>query len=172
MISQPQENEFLPYFNTYIKLVPEGADVLECLEDNIMDTEELLLSIPKSKHEYRYAEGKWTIKDILQHMIDTERIFCYRAMRFARFDETPLPGYDEDNFAKQTFANKRTVDSLLDEFDQVRNCTLAMFRSFDKSVYANAGLSSGHTLSVRAIAYIIAGHELHHMNVIRERYLK
>lgn len=171
-MTPPLENEFLPYFNNYIKLVPEGADVMECLEDNIMDTEELLLSIPKSKHEYRYAEGKWTIKDILQHMIDTERIFCYRAMRFARFDETPLPGYDEDKFAKQTFANKRTLDSLLDEFDQVRNCTLAMFRSFDKSVYTNAGMSSGHTLSVRAIAYIIAGHELHHMNVIREKYLK
>ncbi len=136
----------------------------------MMDTEELILSLPKKKHEYRYAEGKWTIKEIIQHLIDTERIFCYRALCFARAETTPLPGYEENDYAANSFANNRDIDSLLDEFDQVRSCTLSLFKSFDKTVYEKTGISNGHPLSVRAIAYILAGHELHHMNVIRERY--
>ncbi len=170
MITKPLEGEYVPYFMTYIQLVPDGADVLECMEDNMMDTEELILSLPKKKHEFRYAEGKWTIKEIIQHLIDTERIFCYRALCFARAETTPLPGYEENDYAANSFANNRDIDSLLDEFDQVRSCTLSLFKSFDKTVYEKTGISNGHPLSVRAIAYILAGHELHHMNVIRERY--
>ncbi len=171
MISRPLQGEYNPSFETYIRLVPAGADVLECMEDNMMDTEELILSLPKKKHEYRYAEGKWTIKEILQHLIDTERIFCYRALCFARMDQTALPGYDENNYSNNSFANKRDIDALLDEFDQVRSCTLSLFKGFDESVYDKTGTSNGDQLSVRAIVHILAGHELHHMNVIRERYL-
>lgn len=171
MITKPLEGEYAPYAIQYIKLINEDTDILEFLEDSIMDTEELVLSLPKSKHEYRYAEGKWTIKEMLQHIIDCERIFCYRAMRFARLDQTPLAGFEEDDYVANSFANKRTVDSLLDEFDKVRNTTIAMFRSFDPSVYERSGMSNGHNLSVRAIAYIIAGHEMHHMNVYQEKYM-
>ncbi|GBL35186.1 hypothetical protein EMGBS15_07810 [Filimonas sp.] len=171
MITKPLPTEYNPYFETYINLVPTGADVLECMEDNMMDTEELILSLPKKKHEYRYAEGKWTIKEILQHLIDTERIFCYRALCFARGEQTSLPGYDENDYAANSFANNRDIDTLLDEFDQVRSATLSLFKSFDKSVYDKTGTSNNHPLSVRAIAHILAGHELHHMKVIQERYL-
>jgi len=170
-ISTPLEGEYASYAIDYIKLVPEGADVLECMEDNMMDTEELILSVPKNKLEYRYAEGKWTIKEIIQHLIDCERIFCYRALCIARKDETPLPGFDENHYAENSHANHRTIDSLLDELDNVRSCTIAMFRSFDRSVIENKGISNNNPLSVRSVAHIIVGHELHHMNVIRERYL-
>jgi len=171
MISRPLQGEYNTYFETYIKLVPAGADVLECMEDNMMDTEELILSLPKKKHEYRYAEGKWTIKEILQHLIDTERIFCYRALCAARMDQTALPGFDENTYASNSFANNRDIDALLDEFDQVRSGTLSLFKSFDESTYDKTGISNDHPLSVRAIVHILAGHELHHMTVIRERYL-
>ena len=104
-------------------------------------------------------------------MIDAERIFAYRALRIARFDKTPLPSFEENDYADNSFANDRDIDSLLDEFDQVRNCTMSMFRSFDPSVLSNIGTANDHPLSVRAIAHILVGHELHHMKVIEERYL-
>jgi len=171
MIPKPLTTEYNPYFSTYIDLVPSGADVLECLEDNMMDTESLILSIPKKKLEYRYAEGKWTIKEIIQHLIDCERIFCFRALCIARGEKTNLPSFEENDYADNSFANDRDIDSLLDEFDQVRNCTMSMFRSFDPSVLSNIGTANDHPLSVRAIAHILVGHELHHMKVIEERYL-
>ena len=171
MIPKPLEAEFNSYFSQYINLVPEDADIFECLEDNMMDFQELILSIPKKKLAYRYAEGKWTIKEIIQHLIDSERIFCYRAMCFARSEKTPLPGFEENDYALNSLANQRDIDSLLDELDKVRDCTIALFRGFDKSVYNNIGISNGHPLSVRAIAYILAGHEIHHVKVIEERYL-
>ncbi|MBK7763033.1 MAG: DinB family protein [Bacteroidetes bacterium] len=171
MISAPKPGEYQPYFEQYIKEVSDDADILAWLEDIIMDTEEIILALPKSKHEYRYAEGKWTIKEILQHLIDTERIMCYRAMCIARGDQASLPGFEEDDYAAKSFANKRTVDALLDEFDMVRNCTIALFKSFDTSVLETIGTANGKQISVRALAYIIAGHELHHMKVIQERYV-
>lgn len=171
MISAPKPGEYQPYFEQYIKEVSEDADILAWLEDIIMDTEEIILALPKSKHDFRYAEGKWTIKEILQHLIDTERIMCYRAMCIARGEKASLPGFEEDDYAAKSYANKRTVDVLLDEFDMVRNCTIAMFKSFDNSVLETIGTANGKQISVRALAYIIAGHELHHMKVIQERYM-
>jgi uncharacterized damage-inducible protein DinB len=171
MISKPLQTEYAPYFENYIKLVPEGADILECFEDNMMDFQDMILSVPKKKLEFRYAEGKWTIKEIIQHLIDCERIFCFRALCIARGDKNALPGFEENDYAANSFANQRDIDSLLDEYDKVRDCTIAFYNSLDKSVYANTGVSNNNPMSVRAVAYIIAGHELHHMGVIEEKYI-
>jgi hypothetical protein len=170
MIPKPLEGEFASYYAEYINLIPEGADVFECMEDNMMDLQDLILSLPKKKLEYRYAEGKWTIKEIIQHLIDAERIFCYRALCIARLDKTHLPVFDENDYVANSHANSREIDSLLDEFDKVRDCTITLFNSFDKGVYKNMGTSNNHPLSVRALAYIIAGHEMHHMKIIEDRY--
>jgi hypothetical protein len=171
MITKPLEGEYAPYFLKYIDLVPDEVDILEFLEDTIMDTEDLLSKIPLSKQEYSYADGKWTVKEILQHIIDTERIFTYRALCIAREDKTSLPGYDENEYAAKSIANHRSMDSLLDEFDKVRDATITLFKTFPKTALSQTGISNGNPLSVRAIAYILAGHELHHLNVIQERYL-
>jgi hypothetical protein len=128
-------------------------------------------ALPEEKLNYRYAEGKWTIKEILAHLIDDERIYTYRALRFARNDMTELPGFDQNAYAPQSGANERTMDDLLEEFAAVRRSTIALFNSFDDRVWTRTGVGSGNVMSVRAAAYHIAGHELRHVNTIKERYL-
>jgi uncharacterized damage-inducible protein DinB len=121
---------------------------------------------------HRYAEGKWTIKEILGHIVDDERIYVYRALRFARNDSTELPGFEQDHYAQYSEANKREITDLLDEFALVRRSTIAFFKSLDNTALMRTGVANGNRVSVRALAYHIAGHELHHMNIIRERYLR
>jgi hypothetical protein len=127
--------------------------------------------VPEEKLSYRYAEGKWTIKEIMAHLIDDERIYAYRALRFARNDQTELPGFDQDDYAIESAANERSLDDLLEEFAAVRRSTIALFNSFDERVWTRSGVASGNVMSVRAAAYHIAGHELRHLNIIKERYL-
>jgi uncharacterized damage-inducible protein DinB len=163
-------NEFSPYYENYIKLVP-GTDINKEL---IRQKEELLhfyKSIPVFKQEYKYAEGKWTIKDIILHLIDAERIFAYRALRISRSDTTPLPGFDENDYVSMANANDREFESLLSEFETVREATISLFASFTDLDLLRLGTASNASVSVRAIGYIILGHELHHKNVILERYL-
>ena len=117
-----------------------------------------------------YAPGKWTVKDILQHIADTERIFAYRALRISRSDTTPLPGFDENSYAEQTTAAVRTVDDLLQEFDMIRASTLLLYRSFTNDMLLKEGTASGKTISPLAIGFTIAGHAVHHINVLKERY--
>jgi hypothetical protein len=128
-------------------------------------------AVPEEKLSYRYAEGKWTIKEIMAHLIDDERIYAYRALRFARNDQTELPGFDQDDYAIESAANERSLDDLLEEFAAVRRSTIALFNSFDERVWTRSGVASGNVMSVRAAAYHIAGHELRHLNIIKERYL-
>lgn len=118
-----------------------------------------------------YAEGKWTVADILQHLIDTERILSYRALRIARNDHTPLPGFDEAYFAGFTLASQRSIDGLLEEFDLLRRATIALYRSFDDAMLQRSSLCGGIQISVLALGYLIAGHTLHHLQIIRDRYL-
>lgn len=128
-------------------------------------------SIPVFKHEYSYAEGKWTVKDIILHLIDAERIFAYRALRIARNDNTALPGFEENDYVVTANANNREYESLLAEYESVRNATISLFETFSSEDLLRLGTASNCSVSVRAIGYITLGHELHHKNIILERYL-
>jgi uncharacterized damage-inducible protein DinB len=170
-IEKPQAGEYAPYTIMYIGLLPDDGLVLKHLEDNLKATKNLILSLPADELVYRYAEGKWTIKEILVHISDDERIYAYRALRFARNDKTELPGFEQDDYARYSGANARSLDDILAELTTVRNATISLFNSFDSAALTRAGVANGNIMSVRAAAYHIAGHELHHLNIIKERYL-
>jgi uncharacterized damage-inducible protein DinB len=141
------------------------------MKDNLQTTKKFVQSLPEEKLLYRYAEGKWTIKEVLVHIIDDERIYAYRALRFARNDTTELPGFEQDDYARHSGANERTLKDILKEYTAVRNSTIAFFNSLDQKALTRAGVANKNLVSVRALAYHIAGHELHHINIIKERYL-
>ena len=170
-IPKPEPNEYAPYASMYISLLPDDGLILEHLEKNLCATTEFMRALHKEKLTYRYAEGKWTIKEIIGHLIDDERIYTYRALRFARNDQTELPGFEQGDYARESGANERPLSNLLEEFATVRKSTIALFNSFDDRVLTRSGIASGNVMSVRAIAYHLAGHELRHMNIIKERYL-
>ena len=170
-IEKPEEGEYAPYTIRYIGLLPDDGLVLQHLEDNLKSTTAFILSLPEEKLTSRYAEGKWTIKEILVHIIDDERIYAYRALRFARNDKTELPGFEQDDYALHSGANDRDVKDILEEFASVRKATITLFRGLGREALVRSGLADGKVMSVRAAAYHIAGHELRHVNVIRERYL-
>jgi uncharacterized damage-inducible protein DinB len=172
VIEKPREGEYPAYAHIYIDLLPEDGLILKHLADNLETTRKLVVSIPKDRLLHRYAEGKWTIKEILGHIVDDERIYAYRALRFARNDSTELPGFDQDQYVQYSDANVRDSRDLLDEFSLVRQSTIAFFKSLDSAALLRSGVANGHSVSVRALAYHIAGHELRHRNIIRERYLK
>lgn len=170
-IKKPRDGEFPAYAHTYIDLLPDDGLILHHLEDNLASTKKFIASIPPTRLLHRYAKGKWTIKEILGHMMDEERIYVYRALRFARNDSTELPGFEQDRYAQYSRANKREISDLLDEFALVRQSTIAFFDALDDAALIRGGIVDGHRFTVRALAYHIAGHELRHMNIIRERYL-
>jgi uncharacterized damage-inducible protein DinB len=170
-IGKPEAGEYAPYTLMYIGLLPDDGLVLKHLEDNLKATSDFIRALPEEKLIYRYAERKWTIKEILAHIIDDERIYAYRALRFARSDKTELPGFEQDDYALESRANERTVEDLLREFAAVRHATIALFESIDNKALTRIGVANGNVMSVRAAAYHIAGHELHHLNIIKERYL-
>ncbi|WP_299116689.1 DinB family protein [uncultured Winogradskyella sp.] len=165
----PQE-EFNPYYLPYINLAT-SSDIVSGLKQNLSSVVAFYMSIPKEKLEYAYAEGKWTIKDILLHVIDTERVFAYRAMRVARHDKTALAGFEQDDYVEAGNAVNRSIESLLSEYKAVRSATISLFESFADKSLTSIGTASGSPVSTRAIGYIITGHENHHNNVIKERYL-
>jgi len=164
------ENECSGGFLTYLK---EAGDVnlIEELEISLHDFIRFVQNIPLDKFDYRYAEGKWTIKDIIQHMIDTERIFAYRALRFSRNDKTPLPGFEENDYAVNTDAGKRSIQDLLTEFSAVRHSTLLFYKSLSDEQLKRIGTASNIQISTRALGFVIIGHAKHHQNVFQERYL-
>jgi hypothetical protein len=170
-IEKPGSSEHVPYVLQYINLIPNDGRVLEHLRENLTETSAFLRSLLTDQLYYRYAPGKWTIKEIIQHLSDDERIYAYRALRFARGDTTELPGFDQDAYTPETQANIRTLDDLIDELATVRAATLSLYAGLGDEVLLRSGVASGNIMSVRAIAYHIAGHELWHMKVIRERYL-
>ena len=170
-IEKPEEGEYAPYAIMYIGLLPDDGLVLKHLENNLKATRDFILSLPEGKLAYRYAEGKWTIKEILAHVVDDERIYAYRALRFARNDKTELPGFDQDDYAVHSGANGRGVGDILEELACVRRATISLFEGLDRDALLRAGVADGKAMSVRAAAYHIAGHELRHINIIRERYL-
>jgi uncharacterized damage-inducible protein DinB len=170
-IAKPEEGEYPPYADTYIGLLSDDGLVLKHLNDNLKTTTDFILSLPEEKLVQRYAEGKWTIKELLLHIVDDERIYAYRALRFARNDRTELPGFEQDAYALQSGANGRSIEDLLREFAAVRSATISLFDGLGDEALKRAGVADGNSVSVRALAYHIAGHELRHVNIIRERYL-
>jgi uncharacterized damage-inducible protein DinB len=163
-------NEYSNFNATYIKAAA-NVELIEELEICLHEFIRFVQNIPMDKFDYRYAEGKWTIKDIIQHVIDTERIFAYRALRISRNDTTPLPGFEENDYVENTKANKRGIQDLLAEFSAVRYATLFLFKSFSEEQLKRMGTASGTAISVRAIGFIIIGHQKHHQNIFQERYL-
>lgn len=170
-ISKPRENEFPPYASMYINLVPDDGLLLRHLKGNFIATKDFILALPEEKLQYRYAKDKWTIKEILVHIIDDERIYAYRALRFARNDKTELPGFEQDDYALNSQANARSIENIFEEYEAVRDSTITLFNGFPEEAFLRMGTANKNKATVRALAYHIAGHELHHMNVIKEKYL-
>lgn len=163
-------NEYAGFYSTYIQAL-ENVHLIEELEISVHELIRFVQNIPMNKFDYRYAEGKWTIKEILQHLIDCERIFSYRALRFSRNDNTPLPGFEENDYVKNTDAVNRSIQDLLTEMAVVRQATLSLFKSFSPEQLLRKGIASGNEISVRAIGFIITGHQKHHQKIFQERYL-
>ena len=163
--------EFAGYFATYINQVSDEYTLVEELEISVHRFIKFVQNIPLDKFDYRYAEGKWTIKDIIQHLIDAERIFAYRTLRFARNDKTALAGFEENDYVKEANSNKRRIQDLLTELAVVRQATLSLFKSFSSEELTRKGIASDTTRYVRAIGFIIIGHQNHHQRIFQERYL-
>lgn len=170
-VTDIQPAEYAPYQEAYIKLVNDEWNLTEELEVSLHNFIHFVREIPMDKYDYRYAEGKWVIKDIIQHVIDSERIFAYRALRIARGDKTPLPGFEENDYAASANAEKRHLQDLLTELSIVRQGNIFMFKSFTQEELARTGTASGYTVSARALGFLLIGHQNHHMNVFKERYL-
>lgn len=171
IIAPPKENETFGYYDNYISEV-KHKDLLKGLKEFQGSTNNYILSLPEETLNYRYAEGKWSIKEIIGHLIDCEIVFSYRALRFARKDKTPLPSFDENMYAKTNDAGNRDIMFLMREFDAIRNSTIHLFNSFDPNVLDEKGTANNLTMTPRSLGYAILGHEMHHLDVIKERYVK
>jgi uncharacterized damage-inducible protein DinB len=170
MLSRPAADEYFEYYGKYVALVPDG-DVRDHMRAQLAETMALLSGVSDAKAEQAYGAGKWTLKEALLHMADAERVFSYRILRISRGDQTPLPGFEQNDWVPHSCANKRTLANLVMEFAAVRASTLALLDSMSAEAWTRTGTASGHGISVRALAYIAAGHERHHLAIIRERYL-
>ena len=168
--TRPSSDEFAPYYGTYVNKVADG-DIVATLEKQIGTTLAFLRGIPEAKGGHRYAEGKWSIREVIGHLSDGERVFSYRALRFARGDATPLPGFDENEFMRQSRLDDRSLASLIAEFEAVRTASVALFDGLFPEEWTRRGSASGKDVSVRALAWIMAGHEVHHLEVLKTRYL-
>lgn len=171
IIEKPAPGEFPPYANMYIKLVPDDGLLLKHLANNLEMVKTFVSSLPAEKLLHRYAPGKWTIQEILVHIIDDERIYAYRALCFARNDKTELPGFEQDDYTRYSNANERSIENIMQEYEAVRHATIALYKGLDKSALMREGIANKNKATVRALGYHIAGHELHHINVIKEKYL-
>lgn len=168
--SQLPKTEYAAYYENYIKAA-ENVILLDELEIGLHDFIRFVQNIPMDKFDYRYAECKWTIKDIIQHLMDAERVFSYRALRISRNDKTSLPGFDENDYVDEANGNKRSLQELLTEFSALRYATLLLFKSFTSEQLTKMGTASEQPISVRAIGFIIIGHQKHHQKVFEDLYL-
>jgi hypothetical protein len=167
---RPAADEHLPYYSTYIGRVPDG-DIVDTLSRQIEETLAFLRSIPESSGDLRYAPGKWTIREVIGHICDGERVFAYRAMRFSRADTTPVPGFDENMYVPNgPFAHVSIAD-LASELEHIRRASICLFAALSEEAMARRGVANQAEVSVRALAFIMAGHETHHVDILRTRYL-
>jgi hypothetical protein len=168
-IRRPSPDEFAPYYQRYVERVP-GDDLVAALEAQTPRTLAVLGAVPEARAGHRYGPGKWSVREVVGHVADAERVFAYRALRFARGDETPLATFDENAYVARGGFDARPLAEIADEFAAVRRATLALFRGLDAGAAGRGGTASGWGVTVRALGYIIAGHELHHLAVLAERY--
>jgi len=169
-LERPGEGEYLPYYAGYIARVPAG-DIVAILREQGQSLLELLRHVPAASADYAYAPGKWSIKEVIGHLADAERVFAYRALRFARADATPLPGFDENEWMPTAHYGARALAHIEAEFAAVRAATIALLDGLPEEAWTRWGEANGHSITVRALAAITAGHELHHREILRERYL-
>ena len=168
--ARPNQSEYLPYYEKYISMVPNGS-IIDVLNNQIAETLELLAGIPESRAGLRYAPDKWSIKELVGHVIDSERVFAYRALRFARNDKTALPGYEQDDYVRGGDHDSLPLTDIASELKSVRASTIFLFKHLNADAWTRTGVANDAEVSVRALAYIIAGHELHHREVLRSRYI-
>ena len=168
-IPRPRADEHTPYYARYIGLVPDG-DLVEILRSQQQETVRLLRPLSEERARFAYAPGKWTVKEVIGHISDAERIFAYRALRFARGDAQPLTGFDENSYVPAGRFTDRALVDLLDEFEAIRTATIHLLRHLNDEELARSGAANNNPISVRALAYVIAGHERHHVKLLRERY--
>ena len=170
MTRRPESSEYAPYYGKYVALVPDG-DIAVTLSRQIDATAAFLSPLSEQQAAYAYAPGKWSIKEVLGHLMDTERIFTYRALRIGRNDKTPLPGYEQDDYVASANFNGRSLSGLLEEFAAVRNSTVQLFKHFTDKEWERRGTANQVEMTALSLGYVVAGHELHHMDVVRKRYL-
>ncbi|MCM3569720.1 DinB family protein [Neobacillus mesonae] len=170
MLQRPSENEYPKYYLPYVKLVPEG-NIVTILKENLESVIGLFEGISEENALFRYAENKWSIKEVLGHITDTERIMSYRLMRAGRGDQTELAGFDENLYVQGAKSNQLLLKDLLEDFIAARNATIRLIRNMPEDAWTNIGFANKSELTTRAIAYIIAGHENHHRNIVKDRYL-
>ena len=168
--TKPAKSEYLPYYERYIALVPDG-DVVATLAAQINDTQAMLRSLPASVATYRYAPDKWSVNELVGHVIDSERNFAFRALRFARNDATPVPGFEQDDYVRNATFDAYPLLELVSELESVRQSTVFLLKHLEEAAWTRRGLANNAEVSVRALAYIIAGHELHHREILSARYL-
>lgn len=168
-VSRPEKSEYAEYYEKYVSLV--NGDILSVLKQNKTETQNILTKISEEKSLFRYAEGKWSIKELLGHIIDTERIFAYRALRFARNDQTPIEGFDQDPYIENANFDNCKFTDLIAEFALIREANILMFQNLPENAWMRFGIASDNPVSVRALAFMLAGHEQHHINILKERYL-
>ena len=169
-MARPQAHDAAVYFHNYINYVI-GDSVQEVIQNHSKELLEFYMNLPEAKADYAYAEGKWTIKEVLQHTTDSERVFSYRALRFARKDATPLPSFDQNLYAANSHAASRTLQWLKEEFAAVRKSTELLLQSFSEEQLAQTGTAGNNSITVNAIAFIIYGHLLHHKKILEDNYL-
>jgi|SRR5581483_7272340 len=169
-VDRPSPSEYNPHYEQYIRLVPE-KDVISTLKQQESEYVEFFQSIPESQGQHAYEPGKWTIKEVIGHIIDTERIMAYRALWFARNDQAPLPGFEQDDFMRYSNFNNVSIADLAAEFSHLRKSNVYMFEGFGDDVWERTGVASNNKVTVRALAYIVAGHVAHHAQILRAKYL-
>jgi len=168
---RPQPGDYAPYYEKYITLV-QSDDILAALEDQRRQTLLLLSGRPETDGDLRYAPGKWSVKELLGHLNDTERIMSYRALRIARGDTTPMEGFEQDDYVRNGPFGRVPLSDLIEDFIAVRRATVSLFRDLDEAAWSRRGVANKSEVTVRALAYIIAGHELHHRRILEDKYLK
>ncbi|MFG6496562.1 DinB family protein [Fictibacillus sp. UD] len=166
----PEKYKYADYYKTYVKLVPEG-DIVQILSEQMRETVGIMSMLSEEKSEYRYAPGKWSIKEVIGHVVDTERIMSYRLLSIARGEKVSLPGYDENAYVEEADFDSSSMKTLLENFVAVRQATIQLIKSLSEEALTRTGTANGHEVSVSALMMIIAGHELHHRNIILERYV-
>lgn len=168
-MARPSPNDYPPFYETYVRLVAE-ADLVAAMEASLEQLVSDLSRIPLAMQDHAYAEGKWTVKELIQHAIDTERVFAYRALCIARGEKQPLPGFDENAYASNADVTQRPLGDMSSEFESLRRSNLSMFRGFTETMLQTSGTAAGKPVTVRAIGYMTIGHWRHHVGILRERY--